>query len=73
MAEVLAARGHILPVLDGLDELPPPAQHAVITALNRSLADTDQLIVTSRTTELPRPSTARETCSPRPWSSSPGP
>ncbi|MFD1497009.1 NACHT domain-containing protein [Streptosporangium lutulentum] len=52
MAEVLAARGHILPVLDGLDELPPPAQHAVITALNRSLADTDQLIVTSRTTEF---------------------
>ncbi|WP_198168348.1 NACHT domain-containing protein [Herbidospora yilanensis] len=53
-AETLAARGHILPVLDGLDELPPAAQHAVIVALNQSLADTDQLIVTSRTTEFSR-------------------
>lgn len=52
MAEVLAARGHILPVLDGLDELPPPAQQAVLTALNWSLAATDQLIVTSRTNEF---------------------
>ncbi|GAA1024527.1 hypothetical protein Aple_101940 [Acrocarpospora pleiomorpha] len=33
IAEVLAARGHILPVLDGLDELPPFAQQAVISAL----------------------------------------
>ncbi|GII80084.1 hypothetical protein Sru01_50660 [Sphaerisporangium rufum] len=54
MAEVLAVRGHILPVLDGLDELPPPAQQAVITALNQSLGDTDQLIVTSRTAEFGR-------------------
>ncbi len=46
----LAARGHILPVLDGLDEMPPSAQAAVITALNRSLGD-GQLILTSRTTE----------------------
>jgi hypothetical protein len=47
----LAARGQILPVLDGLDELPQPARAAVITALNRSLAGADQLIVTSRTTD----------------------
>ncbi|WP_212735574.1 NACHT domain-containing protein [Herbidospora galbida] len=47
MAEMLAARGHILPVLDGLDELPPPAQQAVIVALNQSLSKTDQLIATS--------------------------
>ncbi|MFD9223466.1 NACHT domain-containing protein [Streptomyces sp. NPDC060064] len=52
MAAVLARRGHILPILDGLDELPPPAQAEVITALNGSLADTDQLILTSRTAEF---------------------
>ncbi|MGW4967599.1 NACHT domain-containing protein [Nonomuraea sp. NPDC004186] len=46
---VLAARGHILPVLDGLDELPAAARAAVITTLNRSLGATDQLIVTGRT------------------------
>jgi hypothetical protein len=50
----LAGRGQILPVLDGLDELPPSAQAAVITALNRSLSGTDQLIVTSRTTDYGR-------------------
>ncbi|MFI7615790.1 NACHT domain-containing protein [Nonomuraea terrae] len=50
MPLTLAARGHILPVLDGLDEMPPPAQAAIITALNRSLGD-GQLILTSRTTE----------------------
>ena len=47
----LVAGGSILPVLDGLDELPPAAQSAVIVALNRSLGDQDQLILTSRTTE----------------------
>ncbi|WP_433337589.1 NACHT domain-containing protein [Spirillospora sp. CA-294931] len=52
VARALAGRGHILPVLDGLDELPPPAQTAVITALNRSLGGDDQLILTSRTTEF---------------------
>ncbi|SPT64150.1 Predicted NTPase (NACHT family) [Actinomadura madurae] len=52
VARALAGRGHILPVLDGLDELPPPAHTAVITALNRSLGGDDQLILTSRTTEF---------------------
>ncbi|MFF5264969.1 NACHT domain-containing protein [Actinomadura viridis] len=52
VARILAGRGHILPVLDGLDELPPPAQNAVITALNRSLGGDDQLILTSRTAEF---------------------
>ncbi|NVI89123.1 NACHT domain-containing protein [Actinomadura sp. BRA 177] len=52
VAPALAGRGHILPVLDGLDELPPPAQTAVINALNRSLGGDDQLILTSRTTEF---------------------
>jgi hypothetical protein len=49
--KTLAVRGQILPVLDGLDELPDPAQAAVITALNRSLSGDDQLILTSRTIE----------------------
>ncbi|MEV5500297.1 NACHT domain-containing protein [Nonomuraea fuscirosea] len=48
----LTEGGHILPVLDGLDELPAPARAQVITALNASLAETDQLILTSRTVEF---------------------
>ena len=52
MARILADYGQILPVLDGLDELPQPAQAAVITALNRSMDDTGQLILTSRTDEF---------------------
>lgn len=50
-ARALTEHGHLLAVLDGLDELPEPAQAKVITALNRSLSDTDQLILTSRTTD----------------------
>lgn len=50
-AEALAKQGHIVPILDGLDELPEPRQPEVIVALNKSLADTDQLVLTSRTTE----------------------
>jgi hypothetical protein len=46
----LAARGQLLPVLDGLDELPEAARAKVITALNGCLGDADQLILTSRTT-----------------------
>ncbi|WP_242911489.1 NACHT domain-containing protein [Actinomadura terrae] len=52
MVRALTARGHLLPVLDGLDELPPPVQAAVIGALNRSLGGDDQLILTSRTAEF---------------------
>ena len=48
----LATRGHILPVLDGLDELPEPARAAVITALNRSMGGEDQFVLTSRTHEF---------------------
>ncbi|GGK78234.1 NACHT domain-containing protein [Planomonospora parontospora subsp. parontospora] len=48
----LAGQGHVLPVLDGLDELPPPARAQVITALNGSLTDRDQVILTSRTSEF---------------------
>lgn len=50
-AQALAERGHLLPILDGLDELPEPRQPEVIAALNKSLTDTDQLVLTSRTTE----------------------
>ncbi|MGH3392938.1 MAG: NACHT domain-containing protein, partial [Actinomadura sp.] len=52
LPQKLTARGHILPVLDGLDELPDAARTAVITALNRSLSNDDQLILTSRITEF---------------------
>ncbi|MFI7131561.1 NACHT domain-containing protein [Nonomuraea sp. NPDC050153] len=48
----LTANGHILPILDGLDELPTLARAQVITALNESLTENDQLILTSRTTEF---------------------
>jgi len=46
---ILASRGLILPILDGLDELPLTCRASVVTAINRCLSDTDQLIVTSRT------------------------
>lgn len=51
-AAALARRGHILPVLDGFDELPAAGRARVITSLNASLGDRDQLILTSRTEEL---------------------
>jgi hypothetical protein len=46
----LTADRLILPVLDGLDEIPAAAQVAVLHALNASLG-TGQLILTCRTTE----------------------
>ncbi|MEV4804021.1 NACHT domain-containing protein [Nonomuraea sp. NPDC049421] len=51
-ARALAMHGHVLPVLDGLDEMPKPARVAVISTLNRWLASGDQYILTSRTTEF---------------------
>ncbi|MFI7455506.1 NACHT domain-containing protein [Nonomuraea sp. NPDC049714] len=51
-AAQLAAAGLILPVLDGMDELPKQARPAVLTALNAWLTDRDELILTSRTTEF---------------------
>jgi len=51
VSQSLAARAHILPVLDGLDELPDAARAKVIAALNASLGVDDQLILTSRTSE----------------------
>ncbi len=50
--KTLAEQGHILPILDGLDELPAPSRAQIIRALNDSLIEGDQLILTSRTTEF---------------------
>ncbi|MFG1687232.1 NACHT domain-containing protein [Nonomuraea sp. NPDC049269] len=50
--ETLVARGEVLPVIDGLDELPEAARAAMLTALNRSMCETDQLILTCRTTQF---------------------
>jgi hypothetical protein len=51
VARALAVQGHLLPVLDGLDELPQSRQPEVIAALNASLTDADHLVLTSRTVE----------------------
>ncbi|WP_090935767.1 NACHT domain-containing protein [Nonomuraea jiangxiensis] len=47
----LARGGHLLPVLDGLDELPAAARSEVITRLNSGLGDGDQVILTCRRPE----------------------
>jgi tetratricopeptide (TPR) repeat protein len=51
LPRTLAVRGHVLAVLDGMDELPTEARTKVVTALNRSLGVEDQLILTCRTEE----------------------
>ncbi|MFE9244686.1 NACHT domain-containing protein [Nocardiopsis sp. NPDC006938] len=50
-AHHLATRGALLPVLDGLDELPEGSRSAVVSALNRSLGD-GPLILASRYSEF---------------------
>ncbi|MGN9844184.1 NACHT domain-containing protein [Nonomuraea sp. H19] len=72
-AAALAEGGHILPVLDGLDEIPAPARAHVIAALNASLTARDQLILTSRRAEFTtairetgRPLTAAAVIVPKP-------
>ncbi|MFD1544198.1 NACHT domain-containing protein [Nonomuraea guangzhouensis] len=50
--ETLVARSEVLPVIDGLDELPEAARAAMLTALNRGMYETDQLILTCRTTQF---------------------
>jgi hypothetical protein len=52
VARALAEQGKILPILDGLDELPAPRRSTVIAALNASLTETDHLVLTSRTQEF---------------------
>ncbi|MBE3013523.1 NACHT domain-containing protein [Microbispora sp. NEAU-D428] len=51
-AKTLAARGEVLPILDGLDELPGQARAGVLLALNHSMGDRDQLILTCRTEQF---------------------
>ncbi|MFI9836164.1 NACHT domain-containing protein [Nonomuraea sp. NPDC051941] len=48
----LAEGSEILPVLDGLDELPEKARTMTLAALNSSMDECDQLILTSRSTEF---------------------
>ncbi|AQZ65850.1 hypothetical protein BKM31_34225 [[Actinomadura] parvosata subsp. kistnae] len=50
--EALAARGELLPVIDGLDELPDHARTDMLRALNRSLCENDELILTCRTEQF---------------------
>jgi hypothetical protein len=72
-AAALAEGGHILPILDGLDEIPAPARAQVIAALNAWLTARDQLILTSRRAEFTaaireagRPLTAAAVIVPKP-------
>ncbi|MBB5133437.1 hypothetical protein HNP84_003163 [Thermocatellispora tengchongensis] len=50
--ETLVARGEVLPVIDGLDELPGGARADMLATLNRTMCETDQLIVTCRTEQF---------------------
>jgi hypothetical protein len=56
----LADQGRLLPVLDGLDEIPPDRRGEVINRLNASLLADTGLIMTSRTTEYAEAVHARE-------------
>ncbi|WP_123667520.1 hypothetical protein [Actinocorallia herbida] len=50
-ARHLVADRMVVPVLDGLDEVPPQARTAMLAALNRHLGDAGGLILTCRTDE----------------------
>ncbi|TLP57087.1 NACHT domain-containing protein [Microbispora triticiradicis] len=52
VAKTLTARGGVLPVIDGLDELPGQARAGILLALNHSMSDRDQLILTCRTEQF---------------------
>ncbi|TMR99924.1 NACHT domain-containing protein [Nonomuraea basaltis] len=52
LPETLVARGEVLPVIDGLDELSGRARADMLAALNRSMCETDQLILTCRTAQF---------------------
>jgi hypothetical protein len=51
VARALVEQGHILPILDGFDEVPAARQPEMLIALNTSLTEADQLVLTSRTRE----------------------
>lgn len=48
-AEALLAAGLILPILDGLDEIPEQARDVAISRINDALRPGDQLVMTCRT------------------------
>lgn len=50
-AKALVEGGHVLPIFDGVDELPTAAQAAMITQVNRSFA-AEPVILTCRTAEF---------------------
>ncbi|MEV4360448.1 hypothetical protein [Nonomuraea sp. NPDC049625] len=51
--ETLLARGEVLPVIHGLDELPGTARADMLTELNRSMCEADQLIPALVSTRVP--------------------
>lgn len=51
-SETLVHRGEVLPIIDGLDELPVGARADILAALNRTMCETDQLILTCRTEQF---------------------
>lgn len=53
-ATQLVLEGKIIPVLDGLDEIPPALHGAAIDALDRTVADGSPLVVTCRGMEYER-------------------
>lgn len=52
MARELVMGGHVLPILDGMDELPRLGRAEIVRMLERSLDATEAFILTSRTEEL---------------------
>ncbi len=50
-AEKLVLAGRVLPVFDGLDELPKPARPVFLRQLNKARSVLPQLVLTSRTAE----------------------
>lgn len=51
VARAMVAQGRVLPVLDGLDELPAPVRPDALAALNAALTADEALILTCRTAE----------------------
>lgn len=50
IADLVSDR-RILPILDGLDEVPGPRRSAMMRAINRTLLPSDSIVLTSRPTE----------------------
>jgi len=48
----MVAQGHILPILDGLDEAAPDVRETFMQAVHRSMDGSTQLVLTSRTDEF---------------------